>query len=418
MNNLVERTFLLSSLVGLPAMIDGRKVGKLSDVVVTEAGKLPEVVSFLVTRPYGHKSLLVPWAKVEKLDDHQLVVGVKTPEEIEGEPEAGQVCLRDHLLDKKVLDCDDDDVEVVYDIKLALRSGRLYATDVDCSRSAFLRRIGLKFVANLIQGLADRIRVDNLIPWTYVQRLPDDISSFKGDLKLNVLKAKLPEIHPVDLADILEELDPDERLAIFNALDTEHASDTLEEVEPRVQRELISAIEKTRASELINDMTPAQAADILAELPANDVDVILERVDAEDAVKIRHLVEHHEEAIIHFASSHAIQLPPTMTVEHVIGDYRTLARDADVVMYVYIVGEDKKLIGVVDIKELLQANPDVRLEDIMTTNLVWLRQSDPVKEASRLFKRYNFRAIPIVDDGDRMVGVIPYRDIMNLTHRF
>ena len=77
-------------------------------------------------------------------------------------------------------------------------------------------------------------------------------------MKLNVLKAKLPEIHPVDLADILEELNHDKRLAIFSEFETEHASDTLEEVEPRVQRELIAALTKDRAAELIKDMAPAQ----------------------------------------------------------------------------------------------------------------------------------------------------------------
>jgi CBS domain-containing protein len=416
MNIQLEQTFLLSALIGRPAYIGGKKVGKVSDLIAIEAGKLPEVTAFFVSRPFGHKSLLVPWSKVADFDGRRLTITAASPEEVEGEPEPTQVCLKDHLLDKKVLDCDDDEVEVVYDIKLALRSGRLYATEVDCSRSALLRRIGLGRIADLIGGLADRIRTDNTIPWTYVQRLPDTLTSFKGDLKLTVLKEKLPEIHPVDLADILEELEPAERLVIFNELPMEQASDTLEEVEPRVQRELISALDKKRAAALVNDMTPAQAADILAVLPSLDVEEILADIDADDADKIRHIIAHHDEDIIHFSSSHAIELPPSATVGRVISDYRNLAKEADVVMYIYIVDRDRKLLGVVDIKELLQGDLDQKLEDIMSTNVVWLKANDPVKEASRLFKRYSFRAIPIVDDDERMVGVIPYRDIINLSH--
>ena len=324
----------------------------------------------------------------------------------------GQVLLKDHLLDKKVLDCEDDEVEVVYDIKLALRRGRLYVTDIDCSRAAFLRRIGLKRLSNWLHDIASSIK-DDTIPWSYVQRQPEDIGSFKGDVRLNVLKAKLPEIHPVDLADILEELDQDERLAIFSQLETEQASDTLEEVEPRVQRELIAALDQKRAAELLNDMTPAQAADILAVLPAPEAEELLKMIDVQDAAKIRHLLEHHDDSIENFATTHYIALPPQMTIGDVFREYRDRAGGADVVMYVYVVDGGGKLIGVLDIRELLRARPEDRLQDAMTTNLVTLNAKTAVKDAAKLFVRYSFRAIPIVDDNGVMTGAIPYRDVMD-----
>jgi len=416
MMNALEKTYLLSDLIGLRAMIGEKKIGKLNDVVVTEAGKIPEVTHLFVTRPFGDKPLMIPWDRVKELAEKTVVLDIDRPESFEGEPGAGQVCLKDHLLDKKILDCDDDEVEVVYDIKLALRQGRLYASDVDCSRAAFLRRIGLKTLSNFVREIAAKIK-DDTIPWTYVQRLPEDITSFKGNVKLNVLKDKLPEIHPVDLADILEELDQDERLAIFNQLDTEQASDTLEEVEPRVQRELISALEKKRAAELINDMTPAQAADILAVLPTKDAEIILGMIDTIEAGKIRHLLVHHDDRIVNFATHHFIAFPPGMTIAQLLKEYRLVAATADVVMYVYVRDDDGKLLGVIDIKEILQAKPEETLDEVMTTNLVTLSAEASVKEAAKLFNRYSFRAIPIVDAADAIVGAIPYRDIMNLQHR-
>jgi len=417
MNTNLEKTYLLSDLIGLSVKIGTKKIGKLADVIVTEAGKMPEVTHLLISRSFGYKSLMVPWAKVGDLGVKSVALDIAAPEPFEGEPEQGQVCLKDHLLDKKVLDCDDDEVEVVYDIKLALRHGRLYATDVDCSRAAFLRRIGLKRLANFVREIAAKIK-DDTIPWTYVQRLPEDITGFKGSVKLNVLKEKLPEIHPVDLADILEELDPDERLAIFNELETEHASDTLEEVEPRVQRELIAALEKKRAAELIDDMTPAQAADILAVLPAADCDALLELIDATDAGKIRHLLEHHQDRIADFATNHLITFKPGITIHEVLRQYRTAAPTADVVMYVYVLDDHGALLGALDIRELLQANESDRVEDVMTTNLVTLNAEDTVKAAAKLFTRYSFRAIPVVDDCNVMIGAIPYRDVMDLKHHY
>ena len=109
------------------------------------ATKLPEVTHLLIDRPFGYKSLMVPWDKSNSsIPTARRALAIDGLEAFEGEPADGQICLRDHLLDKKVLDCDDDEVEVVYDIKLTAQNGQLYVTDVDCSRAGFLRRIGLQ----------------------------------------------------------------------------------------------------------------------------------------------------------------------------------------------------------------------------------------------------------------------------------
>ena len=211
---------------------------------------------------------------------------------------------------------------------------------------------------------------------------------------------------PVDLADILEELPQEQRLAIFGELDTEHASDTLEEIEPRVQRHLVSSIKKERVAELINDMTPAQAADILAILPAATADNVME------------LLDKHEEKIINFSTSQFIKVLSSASAEEVLEDYRNIAKDKDEIMYLCIVDREDTLLGVADMKEVLQADPDLSMEDIMTTTVISLNPEDTLREASELFSRYSFRAIPVTDDQDKILGVIPYRDIMNLKHRF
>jgi magnesium transporter len=417
MQNHVNQQFMLSDLLGLRALINGKKIGTLDDIVVTDAPRLPEVTYVRITRPFGYPALMVPWEHVGDITGRDIALNIVDAKPFEGVPVQGQVCLKDHLLDKKILDSNDDEVEIVYDIKLAARNGKLFVTDVDCSRAAFLRRIGLKPVANFIRRLAATIK-DETIPWSYVQQLPEDIDAFHGNVKLNVLKDKLPEIHPVDLADILEELDHDERIALFSQLDTEHAADTLEEVEPRVQRDLVSSLTKTRAAELINDMTPAQAADFMAVLPAAEADAILELIEPDEARKIRNLLEHHNDTIADLATKHFISFPPETEIRQVFGQYRSLARNADVVVYVYVVGEDNKLLGVMDIKDLLRADPLGRLADQMRTKVVTLKAESTIKEAAKLFARYSFHAIPVVDDREAIVGVIPYRDVMELKHQF
>ena len=414
---LVEAVYFLSDIIGTKVFHRDKKIGKLRDIAIREYEKLPTVTHFIVHRPFGHKPLLIPWERVAGVNPRGIVVDLESVEQYEGEPAESQVLLNDHVLDKKVLDMDDNEIDVVYDVKLVLRNRILYVTDVDFSRYALLKRLGLKPLVKMLFGGSDLLKKETL-SWSYVQPLPENIGSFKGNVKLNVLKEKLPEIHPVDLADILEELSEEQRLAIFNELETEHASDTLEEIEPRVQRELISSLKKERAAELINDMTPAQAADILAVLPASDADDILKLIDQENAQKIQYMMDKHEENIINFSTSRFIKLPPRTQVSQVLLQFREIARDKDEIMYLYIVDEKETLVGVVDLKEVLQAKVDAKLEDIMTTSVISLNPENTLIEASEMFSRYGFRAIPVTDDHDGILGVVPYRDIMNLKHRF
>jgi len=414
---LVEAEYFLSDIIGAKVFTQHEKIGKLRDIAIREDEKLPTVTHLIVHRSFGHKPLLIPWHKVAGINPGGVVVDIESVERYEGEPAESQILLNDHILDKKVLDMDDNEIDVVYDVKLVLRNRTLYVTDVDFSRYALLKRLGFKPLLKLLFSSTALVKRETL-SWSYVQPLPENIGRFKGNVKLNVLKEKLSDIHPVDLADILEELSEEQRLAIFNELETEQASDTLEEVEPRVQRELISCIKKEKAAELINDMTPAQAADVLAILPAPDADDILKLIDKEEAQKIQYVLDKHEENIINFSTSHFIKLPPYTVVSQVLQEYREIAKDKDEIMYLYVVNEKDILLGVVDLKEVLRANVDDKLEDIMTTSVVHLTPENTLMDASKMFSRYSFRAIPVTDDQDIILGVVPYRDIMNLKHRF
>nr|WP_281167663.1 CBS domain-containing protein [Uliginosibacterium gangwonense] len=257
-----------------------------------------------------------------------------------------------------------------------------------------------------------------MLSWTYIQPLPESIGSFKGNVKLKVLKENLADIHPVDLADILEELDQPQRVAVFEQLDNEHASDTLEEVEPRVQRELISSIKIEKAVELIKQMTAAQAADIINILPTDEAQEIVGRLDPEFAAKVGVLIKQHEETASLFMLPGFISFAPTTLAREVLESYRYVVRDKDVIMYIYVVEAEQKLVGVMDIREVLQAEPEARLGDIMNTNVISFNPADSLRQVAEAFERYSFRAIPVTDEQERIQGVIPYRDVMNLKHSY
>ena len=308
---------------------------------------------------------------------------------------------------------DGHEVEVVYDVKLLFQNERLFVSEVDFNRFRILRRMGFKKLANYLA----RHKEDSSISWLYVQPLPETIGSFEGNVKLNVLKENINDIHPVDLADILEELEGNQRIAVFNELEPELASDTLEEVEPRVQRELIRSMQKEKAAGLINEMSPAQVAGILSVLPASEADEIIEFVDSENKERVQQLIDQTDENIMLYSTQQVIKRPVDTMVKEVIDNFREVAGDMDVIMYVYVVSADNILQGVVDIRELIAAEPEQTLGDIMTDSLITLNPDDILHDAVDMFFRYSFRAIPITDENDYLLGVVSFHDIKGVKPR-
>jgi Mg/Co/Ni transporter MgtE len=343
-------------------------------------------------------------------------VDLADPKSYVREPAPDEVLVKDYLFDKKVLDIEDREVEVVYDIRLLKRNGKLYVTDVDISRYGLFRRLGLPAFAKFFYERSSEEK-KRLIAWSYVQALGPNLSSLQGELKLNILKEALSETHPADLADIVEELDSDQRVTLFEELEPSLASDTLEEIDPAVQRDVVFALKKDRVAQLIGEMTPGQAADIVSVLPADERRIIARLLDIKLVDKIREIVEKQETNILSFTTSKFLKCSGDMTVDDTLRHFRRNARGMDVVMYFYIVDDSGKLLGVLDIKELLVAEPASRLKDLMVENVISLKCDSTMKEAAAAFLRYGFRALPVVDDGDALQGVVPYRDVMNLKHR-
>ncbi len=409
----LEPKFFLSEILDRKVYLKSKRIGRLNDIVIVETGKFPEVSQFVVSRAFGYPSLLLPWDKLTLISNTEIVFDVNDPAEYERTPPDGSILLRAHILDKKILDMDDHEVEVVYDIGLHFQGGRLYVSDVDFSRKRLLRRFGLKSVADWISEK----RKETTVSWMYVQPLPEHLGTFKGHVKLNVLKENISDIHPVDLADILEELEGDQRLAVFKELDPAHASDTLEEVEPRVQRELIHAIEKRYAAQLIAAMSPAQAADILATLPTTEADELLQMIDKDSAAKVQKIIEQHDESILLFASQKFLEMRESAMISEVLTDLRKIAKDMDVIMYVYVTDDRGVLKGVVDFRELIAAEPDQSIREVMTDNVITLSPGDTLSNAVDIFARYSFRAIPITDDQNRLVAVVSFNDIRGIKPR-
>ena len=414
--NSVEEIFFLTDLLGAHAYFNERKVGKLKDVIALDQGNVAEVTHFQIARPFGEATLLVPFSKVRSFSPREITVNNGDPASYVRELRPEEVPLRDYLIDKKVLDTEDREVEVVYDIRLVRTNGNLYVSDVDISRYGLLRQVGFRSLADYFYKRADEAK-KKLIPWSYVQPLSPQLGALQGNVKLNIVKEDLSEIHPADLADIVEKLDSSQRVSILEGLDTEHASDTLEEIDPAVQRDIVFSLRKERVAQLIGEMTSGQAADILAVLPAAEKRAILGLLEPTKVAKIEEILEKHETNILTFTTNKFIKCPPDMAVKQARRRFREAARSMDVVMYFYVVDENNKLLGVIDIKQLFMAEDDDLLKSLMVEHVISLNPDSTMKQAADAFIRYGFRALPVTDVNDVILGVVPYRDVMNLKHR-
>ncbi|HTY46994.1 MAG TPA: CBS domain-containing protein [Methanomassiliicoccales archaeon] len=416
-NGGAEEKLYLSELLGIRATVVGKKIGKLEDMIAVDHDKFAEITHLVLSRPFGEKMLIVPWEKVRSMNKEEVTLDVTDLGPYVGEPNEQSLLLRDHVLDKKVLDINDTEVEIVYDLILVKTRGKLLVTSVDSSRYGRMRRFGFRRSADARAPQVEQ-ETTQVIPWLYVAPLSPSLSTFKGNIKLKVLREKLSEVKPVDLADMIEELDREQRMVVFNQLEPVHASDTLEEIDPNVQRELVPFISREQMSLLIKQMSPGQAADFLSALPASDASELLELLDPDTAYKVRAIMERQEERVANYSTMHFVRVQPGMTVEQAQLQYHHMAKNQDIVMYLYVVDDEGRLLGVIDVKELLAAADTALMQDIMTTNVISLRPGSTLKEAQALFERYDFRAIPVVDEQERIIGVVPFRDVTKLRHHF
>jgi magnesium transporter len=176
-------------------------------------------------------------------------------------------------------------------------------------------------------------------------------------------------------------------------------------------------VRKERVAQLIDEMTPAQAADIVSVLPAAEKRAILKLLEPASVQQIEQIMEKQDTTILNFTTSSFFKCPPDMTVAQAHARFRDGVKSMDVVMYFYIVDESDKLLGVIDIMDLFAAQDHELLKDLMVENVISLNADSTMKEAADMFLRYGFRALPITDENDRILGAVPYRDVMGLKHR-
>jgi magnesium transporter len=381
------------------------RIGKLSDLVFHLVEPFPVVVGIYIEHGWGKPTEFVPWEKVTRIENGAIFVqpaesGVYPP--FVDQP--GWILVDQHLMGRTILDMDGRRCEVVNDVFIVETRGRLFITDVDISFNGFLRRIGL--------GRYSWIK-DYPIPWKYVQPLSIEDVVARDKVSLSITRKQVMELPSEDLADVLEELQGDEQEALFGVLDSEKAAETLAEAEPRAKRQLVEDLTDERAREIFSEMTVPQIADLFAVLPFDNVQELLDLLNAQVAERVRNILSEREPDADDIMSQDYVTMPKEAKVAEVLKDIRHSGREPRSISYIYVVnGDNKTLIGVVDLRELALAPDEAQLGGIMVSPVVTADNNTGREDLVEMFAKYHYRMIPVVDTEDHILGVICYNDIM------
>src|SRR3989441_8972537 len=318
---------------------NGNEVGKLADIAVVPHGQFPAAQWAIISTPSGEKVLR--WGDLAQEIGHlRLRNRLETTPDAQLPPDA--LRLARALLDKQIVDTHGAKVVRVNDLQLSEVDGQLRLVGADVGLRGLLRRVGAEGVAERVARLAGRRLPRGIIPWHLVETL----EATGAPVRLTVPHGKLALLHPADIADIVEEMTADERIAVFQQLDLETAAETMAEVEPEMQAAIVSDLPEERAADILEEMDPDEAADLLQDLPEERREELVELMEKEEAEDVEELLTYHEDSAGGIMTKDLIALPGGLTAAQAIDELRENKPDPELTYYLYVVDGDGKLEGV------------------------------------------------------------------------
>ena len=239
----------------------------------------------------------------------------------------------------------------------------------------------------------------------------DQIIKFLEERNFKELKEELENLHPVDLVDAMEELDKKQRMLVFRLLSKEEAAEVFTDMNSDMREELLEALTDSELKEIMDEMCVDDTVDVLEEMPANVVDRLLMATDEETRKQINTLLQYPEDSAGSIMNIEYISLRKEMTVADAILKIRQVGINRETIYTCYVT-EKRKLIGVVDVKDLLTAGESRLIEEIMDENVIYARTLDDQEQVANQINKYGLVAIPILDHEDCMVGIVTVDDAM------
>ena len=231
---------------------------------------------------------------------------------------------------------------------------------------------------------------------------------------LDALRALLESEHPADIADLLEDLDEDERLVVFNLLEPQDAAEVLDEISTEITRDLVEAVPDETIADLLEAMPIDDAAEVLSELDEDRAEDIIRLMEPEEAAEVEAHLAYEEDTAGRLMNTKVVRLNADWTVDATLKRLRSVDPEVEVLTYLYTVDSTDRLVGVVQIRHLITAQPDQKIAEIMTPSVIRVTVDTDQEEVARVVSQYDFIAIPVVDAEGKLVGVVTHDDVVDI----
>lgn len=226
--------------------------------------------------------------------------------------------------------------------------------------------------------------------------------------------ALLQQEHPSDIADMLEELDEQHRVALFALLPSDLAAEVLDEISTEATRELVEAIPDESIADLLEEMPVDDAAELLSDLSDDRADDILSLVQPSEAAEIGTLLAYPEETAGRLMNTEVVRLREEWTVEQTLAFLRTVDPEAELLAYLYVTDDKDRLVGVLPLHTLVTKSPEGRIADLINRDPISVRVDTDQEEAAQMVSQYDFFALPVVGFEGELLGVITHDDVVDI----
>src|SRR5438105_2511162 len=327
-------------------------------------------------------------------------------------PSDGVLLLKRDLLDQQIIDIHGRKVVRVNDVELESTPVNshllLNIVAVDVGARGAIRRLSKGLMPSFtLRALLDKIP-PRVIPWEYVDLIETDPAR---RVKLKIAYEGLAKLHPADIANIVEDLPPAEREAVFETIDEEVAAETLEELDPDIKKSVVESLDKDRIADIVEEMDPDAAADLLGDLPEQRSGEILQEMEPEERQEVTQLLEFHEHTAAGRMTTEFLAVPAEAVVDDAIEALKRFEGGYEALATIYLTGAGQKLVGAVPLVKIATSSPAIQLSQLSET-VVSCMPDTPQNDVAALFDKYNLLTLAVVDEHGRLAGIITADDVI------
>ena len=403
------RFFYLSELLGRRVRCGARELGRVADLIVSAREVYPPIDGIVLRDATSGERVRISAENVESWDGRAITLREPPPEAtpLPTQSAPDRIRLVEEILDRQIVDVDGAKVVRVNDLHFLLAAGRLRLAHVDAGFRGLVRRMGWeKFVDLAVKSVrpgAKYLREESLISWKLVQ--PLEISP--GKIRLDVAQRMLATMHPADLADVIEDLGPQQRAALVDRMDVETAAGALEETSPEIATAVFEEIPAERAADILEEMDADEAADVLGDLPEAKADEVLEAMEEPEAKEVEALLEHPPLSAGGLMTPELIRLSPGTTAKEAIDAVRRRLHEIAHTQELFVVEDDEVLLGILPLEQVVTAEPSATLRSLARPAPASVGVDAPLAEVAEAAAKYKMRSVPVLAEGGRLAGAVP-----------